>query len=474
MNRLILLLLCVSFQGFCQHTKIGRNDNIYLTLNKSEAYIVQDISRKDNTEPLQKKHTFDIKRNSVDIYLDWINPLQYHVTILDTVINDIRAEEVRKFFTENIAGVAGGHGLLRPKREYSPSLVDCSAGKAAESKAAKKYPELYSDYKLDAGGFTPGSEECLAWLSLNTALDEDLPSVESGLKNLISKLYAAHTPASAADICAEGEDEIKRFRENSYDYITSIQNLKKSAVALTTQYSLKAEMLSLGDELSKSFENAKKISELLSQYIIEVRASLKEDRQSRDLINHYRIKTVTLPKSKSIRLAIKLAERKLRDDFTLDDKTGISEYEVLVQKYDFITPKVSSGLFYSSITLNGYSTEENQAGDKVIVENDLEKDTAVTGIFLNLNFDIGTSYLAPLLQIGVDPTKDKPYLLLGGGFSIAEHFSITAGPVWTWEPQLTKLAVGQVVSSDGVVEDDIEYKFKTSPKGFYLGLNYNF
>lgn len=71
--------------------------------------------------------------------------------------------------------------------------------------------------------------------------------------------------------------------------------------------------------------------------------------------------------------------------------------------------------------------------------------------------------------------KKRPFLLLGGGFSIpSARIALSGGPIWTWNPSLDKLSVGQTISSTTDLENDIEYKFDIEPKGWYLGIQYNF
>lgn len=225
---------------------------------------------------------------------------------------------------------------------------------------------------------------------------------------------------------------------------------------------------------SKIFEENSKLTELLKLYCGQIEASLKNENP--DFENHFFVKTISIPKSKSVEVTISMSPRELKtDDFTLNEKAVSQSYTFLIQRYDFIRPKVAAGIFYSSATLNGYNTTANGENELVVTENDIDKNTAVTGVFLNLNFDIGSQFLEPLIQIGVDPTKDKPYLLAGAGFAIpVSKFSISGGPIWTWEAQLDKLKVDDVVASESVLKDDIKYEFQAKPRGFYLGLNYTF
>jgi hypothetical protein len=135
---------------------------------------------------------------------------------------------------------------------------------------------------------------------------------------------------------------------------------------------------------------------------------------------------------------------------------------------------VSAGIFYSQATLKGFgvSTNNNQMS---VTEDNIDKNTAVTATFLNLCFNLGSRYFSPLFQWGIDPTKKHPYLLAGVGFSIpAAKFAISGGPLWTWDASLNKLSVGSTVLSTTDLDKDIKYKFYGKPKGWYLGLQFNF
>lgn len=200
--------------------------------------------------------------------------------------------------------------------------------------------------------------------------------------------------------------------------------------------------------------------------------SLKD--ASNDFSGHYREDKLTLPKRKSISVDVKLTKRKLNDDLTLEDEGEAKEYKLLVERFDFITPKVGMGMFFGSTTLRGFGVANNENGEQVVTEDNIDANNPVAGAFLNLHFDIGTQFLAPLIQIGVDPTKERPFLLAGGGFKILDIFSLTGGPIWTWEAELGSLSVGDVVESTSALEQDIGYKFQSSPSGFYIGLNYSF
>ncbi|GAA3615429.1 hypothetical protein Q4Q39_01940 [Flavivirga amylovorans] len=474
MNKLpIILSLILSISVFAQESpiKIGKKENFFLTINKDETYIVKDVKYQSNTESIGKEVTLNLKRNSIDIYLNWINPLQYKLVIQDSVINDLRVEEVKKFFKENLTGLAGGSSLLKAGSSgYQP--IDCS-NINGNDRVSKIFPEVYNGFK--AGSFKAGSDLCKYWQMMDALLELELLEEEKKVKNIIQNLYKADSPNKVQISYSAAEEIIKRIEENDNEIVAKLFQINDDAKKIddVSKGVLKQRIRQFHKELSSSYKNIKRLIELLKTYMIQIKVSLKK--KSPDFNNYYRIKPLKLKQGKSIKLNISLSTRELKKDFTLEDKSKIKEHKFLIQKYDFITPKIGTGLFYSSATLNGFGVTTNDQDELIVTQNDIDKNTVVTGIFLNLNFDINSQFLSPLIQIGVDPTKERPYLLLGGGFSIpVSNFAFSIGPIWTWEPELNDLKLDETVSSTSVLKEDLSYKFQTTPKGIYLGLNYSF
>tara|TARA_R110002096_G_scaffold80050_1_gene187856 strand:+ start:1230 stop:2687 length:1458 start_codon:yes stop_codon:yes gene_type:complete len=457
-----------------QTTKIEKNDNVYLTISKDDVSFFKNFNNEDDPEALMKEHTLNVKKNTLNMFLDWINPLQYKLVLQDSVINDVRIEEVKKFFTENISGLAGGS-----------QFVPGSSNKVDNGSCFASISNNINDIIDNDSGFSPTAKtekEKIA-LTLLKELKENIKATilnfsvdyEQCIKTSITTLFNADTKKDAILVVNDAEALIKKVEANENKTIANLyilENLITKMVAAEVGQS-KTALITFQNTQSSSFKNTKKLLELLKLYVIQVKVSLKKE--SKHVEDYFQLKRITIPKSKSVQLAISFNQRELKNDYSISEKGDKKSYTILIQRYDFITPKVGSGLFYSSATLKAFGVSANDQDQLAITENNVDKNTAVTGVFLNLNFDIGSQFLQPLLQIGVDPTKERPYLLVGGGFSIpVSNFSISGGPIWTWEAQLKKLNLGDTVQSTSVLEDDIEYKFQTAPRGFYLGLNYSF
>lgn len=467
---LLLFFITTTFEMQGQTSRINRNDNFYLTINENENFFIYDTNHPDNTEKLYQEHTLHVKRNSLDIYLNWINPLQYKLVIKDSLINDVRVDEIKKFFTDNVTGLAGGNKFVRPGSAI-PIDFDCSTITVTNLFSALS-PAMHNKF---SASFTSDKELCKTWELATKMLELGLVKEENDIETLIKNLYNANNPEDARLHYKDALDEIKSFAEASDEATSKLYNLNENIklIATANKFELSTALTSIYKANYDSYKRSKKLIELLKIYSIQIKTSLEN--KSNSLENHFRIKNLSLKKSKSIVVNVSLSKRELKSDFLIEDKAIIKSIKLLVQRYDFITPKIGTGIFYSSATLNGFGVSANDQNELVVTKNDIDKNTAVTGVFLNLNFDIGSQFLEPLLQIGVDPTKEKPYLLLGGGIAIpVSSFSISGGPIWTWEAQLNKLSEDETVTSTSVLEEDISYKFQAKPRGFYLGVNYSF
>ncbi|WP_456314836.1 hypothetical protein [Pseudomonas shirazensis] len=465
------LLYLLFFFTFCLYSqeqiKLDKTDNFYLTFNKDEAYFIKNTSKKDNTIALIENNTISIRRKGLDIYLNWLNPLQYKMIIKDSIVNDVRVEEIKKFFTENISVISSKSLIATGSGSTKMNCTDITKS----NEISRLYPDLFKLYENSATGKLK-DDYCKYWLIFKDLYDVNIPTID--LKEKILAIYQATTPDDASQAIVEANEAIDAF-EKKEDEIASVLFLLKNKgeeLVEPDDLPLKNTMTKVYNTQKEIFINLRKYRDLLKIYIAQVKSSLQK--KSIEFEGYYRIKTITLLDGKSSKIGITLSQRELKDDFSLTDKIETKKINILLQRYDFITPKIGTGLFYANTKIAGYSTTTDSSGGLTVSKDDIEKNTAVTGVFLNLIMDVSSQFITPLIQIGVDPTKERPYLLLGGGFAILNHFSITAGPIWMWEPTLNKLEEGGAVSSNSALEDDLSYKFNSSPKGFYLGLNYTF
>lgn len=488
----LVLLFTISINAQEASTKIRKNGIAYITFNKNKASITTNSSIKDDDDPMFKKHTINIKKDYLNMYIKWLNPLQYSLKIKDTTINDIRIETIKKYFKENFSGIA--NRLQADSPTQSSFVAPVRSGKAVFDCAKidknhivnTSFPDLYNALttiqqkrKKSKNDQQLETEICYIMGFLATLLDKktDMQSSQDAIKKQITDLYVASSPIEAKKLLKNHNTILKNFLAKEQHTIALLYNLNQlmKLESISKSKSLKKKVEAISKEQENLLNISKKLVELLKLYTLQIKSSL--EKEAEDYEGYYELRTERLPKQKSVQLTLSLIERKLNTtDLTITDNAKTTrEHTLLIQKYDFITPSVGTGIFYASTTLNAFGVTSNDQDELIVTEDDIEKDNAVIGVFLNLNIDIGSQFLSPILQIGVDPTKERPYLLIGGGFSIpVSNFSITGGPIWTWEPQLDTLKVDDTVSSTSLLEEDITYEFQTAPRGFYLGINYTF
>ena len=98
---------------------------------------------------------------------------------------------------------------------------------------------------------------------------------------------------------------------------------------------------------------------------------------------------------------------------------------------------------------------------------------------LNLIPNIGKGSVFPMIQIATGANAAKPVFATGGGFrlysvnsSFLTNFSVTVGAIWNVQKGLDKLSLGDPVSNQTQIDNDLRYVIK--PPKIYLGFQFNF
>lgn len=472
--RIYTLILCivnlyvVSGQDRTIET-LGKDDTMYIYLNDDRSFFVVNNKGQDKKPSLEKENIINIRRNYMELYFEWRNPLKYQLTIKDSLIVDSRIEDVNKAIKNITAIISKANGGNLPTPTLGAALT-CNVG---------PYSSFKGDYYdiLNAGSARiSNSEVCSTFKLLYNLNDLNIPNVEESLLTQGKKLFEVHDIEKLQETINDAEDLIKNFKDEYASYVSGLFNLKQAIAKLNP--TLDSQLINKTEKLHKEqVSSLKKSVELIPKleiFISKLKKSIKN--KSIHVNGQYQKSFIKLKKGKSVQVKIKETEMSLNEsDLLISKGDETKEFTIEFRRYDFIKPSLGSGLFYANTKIEGFGVSTNDSDELIVSSDDIEKDTAVIGAFLNLNFDLGSQFFSPLIQIGIDPTKERPFLLLGAGFSIpVSNFAITGGPIWTWTPELTKLSIDEVVSSTSVLDDDVSYKFQTDPKGFYLGLTYSF
>ncbi len=288
------------------------------------------------------------------------------------------------------------------------------------------------------------------------------------------QLLGITNPDNALSYIKATEVKIKEYEQNYSDIEKLQEKITESLTAIDSIY--QKITVSMYIDKTKAITNSNKIlTNRLKTKIETVKNSLKDESLDPTKDGYFRIRKIEFDEGEKFQASLTITEFEYdKEAKDYSKKSDVYNKSIIFQEYNSIAISFSAGLFYSSATLKGFGVSNNEE-DFTITEDDITKNDPVRATFLNFHFRTGSKYFAPLAQIGIDPTKKRPFLLLGGGFSIPiTKIAFSGGPLWTWDPTLEKLSVGQSITSTTDLEQDIKYKFDMEPKGWYLGIQYNF
>ena len=460
--------------------KSKNNDNIYINLtDKNEIEYV--VIKND----LDSKKSVNAKDNSINIYLKWINPLKYKLTWKDSTYTDARDKAITDFINL-LVGQFGAPVL---------ELNETPTSKSAETPG-----------KITMRSFT--NMNLVVWflhIMENKTEIEKIPA-EADLINSISrkleeldKLNSNNVSDVATKIYVSLID-IKDINQYNTDYpkqvaivaklegdttgFKKIESLQKSITDELQKFALsndllntysKATITNYNETVTTNLNSNKKIVQKLKPVLDIVKASTENESSNPSTKGYYKIRSAEFDDGKELESKLTITEFEFKKKTTeFSKKSDIVDKTFLFQKYDIFDVSVSTGLFFANATLKGFGIANDANNNFIVTEDNINKNTAVTAIFLNFNFKT-SRYFSPLFQLGIDPTKKRPFMLAGAGFSIpVARIAFSAGPIWTWEQSLDKLTVGQTITSTTDLDKDIKYKFNFEPRGWYLGIQYNF
>lgn len=489
MKKILIISICIllgtqflNAQNIKVELKEKKNQVIYLSLNENNELL---CSVDNNGDVIDAARNAKGKDNQINLYLKWINPLKYKLTWKDSTLIDGRDKAITDF----ISLLVGQFGSSVSNLNLPPANLSSQKVNATDSTEITGLD--FSDKDL-----------LLLLIHLRSNQTHLKPSEIRNLNNFfatlksVDKLVSEDVSKKATEIylALYNFKDINDYNEKEKGFAKQSKSVSNIEGDLTNIESIrkgiadKLKGISIGDEMLKSYFGAiltsyleksltklnadKKIIEKLKPILKIVENSTANESSKQK--GFFKIKVAEFDNGKKLETVLTISEyefKKETADFSKKSDILNQKFEFL--KYDIFDVSVSTGLFYGNTTLRGYGVSNNGT-NFIVTEDDINKNTAVTAVFLNFNFKT-SRYFSPLLQIGIDPTKKRPFMLLGTGFSIpVERLAISGGPIWTWNQSLDKLSIGQTITSTTDLDNDITYKFDVAPKGWYIGIQYNF
>ncbi|WP_162549846.1 hypothetical protein [Hymenobacter nivis] len=504
------LLFSVTYlTGFAQQSLYPRGKKIkdqalYLSMDATDNTLSYFLTGKtsDNPIPIKDGIIFSLAGdNSCSIYMKWLNPLKYKVLWKDTTFTDDRDKALSDFV-----------GLLTSQFGTPVTSLNSAETKSiVKGSRAALLAAGTTELSIPANGF---NNTALTLLYLQLRASQDLltesdrinfnkitpllenvdkkisTNIPKELEGIFEKLFALSDATNVASTTALESSNVDKFETQQ----TEIESTQIEIVKLITE-------LKLSDVLLNSYTRTT-VSNFIEQNSLIVNSNrnlIKNMRSVIAIINtsqknessyntnqpetkgYYKIRPLSFEDGKRLQTKLTITEYEYKktdaskERKELVKKSDVTKKTLVFETYDFVVVSVSTGIFYGNTTLRGFGVSNTGQGQFSITEDDIKSNTPITALFLNFNPGIRSRYFVPIAQIGLDPTKKRPFILYGGGFAFpSKKFAITAGGILAWEQSLNKLAVGQTISSTTELEKDIKYTFNLKTKGAYVGIQYNF
>lgn len=461
--------------------KEKKNQVIYLSLNENNELL---SSVDDNGDVIDAARNTKGKDNQINLYIKWINPLKYKLSWKDSTLTDERDKAIAEFINLLVGQFGSTVSSLNVPIANFTNTDDKAKSEEIKAIDFKDKDLLLLLIQLRSNQSRLKPDEI-------STLNEFFEKLKN-LDNLVSKDVSAQSTEIYSNLYSF--KDINDYNDKDKGFSKQLKSVSNLEGDLTNIESIRKEIadklkgISIGDEMLKSyfgailtsyleksltkFNSDKKIIEKLKPIlkIVENSTSNESSKQK----GYYKIRSVEFDNGEKLETVLTISEyefKKESSDFS--EKGDLLNQKFEFRKYDIFDVSVSTGIFYGNTTLKGFGVA-NDGTNFTVTEDNINKNTAVTAVFLNFNFKT-SRYFSPLLQLGIDPTKKRPFMLLGTGFSIpVARIAISGGPIWTWNQSLDKLSVGQTITSTTDLDKDINYKFDVAPKGWYIGIQYNF
>jgi translation initiation factor 2B subunit (eIF-2B alpha/beta/delta family) len=168
----------------------------------------------------------------------------------------------------------------------------------------------------------------------------------------------------------------------------------------------------------------------------------------------------TIPKGKVEAVTLKVQQRsfKVLGNYSVT----VDESDLFSQKFKFLRahtfyPQIFPSLVFVNSSYEVFSAEEDSTGVmRVASETSTSGYVNVAGM-VNFNLKLGQRDEVPFLQLGVSAKRSRPQFFLGAGVRFTDWFAISGGAVMDWTASLDKLAVGDRVGSQDLLEKDLKY-----------------
>ncbi|HTE10241.1 MAG TPA: hypothetical protein VK645_04710 [Chitinophagaceae bacterium] len=466
-----------------------KGKSLFFSKAAKGVYYFSKIDGKDDAELMTAGNLFSLHHNYCNIYFKWLNPIRYKISWKDSVsVNE--SDKNAKTLLDYIGYIIPDYNNTQKSKDLLSDIKPVKQKKGQKHNVELEVPDGFNDFVLTDLYITLRSNEGhlsdpeRKWLNdfskslveLDKLNAQNIPKI---VYDLFQVLYNFETVDEASTkVSLAKTDDVKDISNNLDKVKTSAKKITDVLNAFELQDKLLNSSLhnsvlvfigTVNTNLSKNSTIVSKLGDIIKQFD----ASFLD--ASSDFKDYYKVREIRYDNGKVLNTTMTISEYDYIS--TINDfrkKDGVQEASFAFKRYDFVSVSVSTGIFYGNTSLKNFGVSPSN-NEFVVTEETVDKSSAVTAVFANINFNLGSRYFSPLIQVGVDPLKKKPFFLLGAGFSIpAVKLAISAGGIWSWNQSLSKITVGDKISSTTDLEKDLKSNFDVSPRGWYLGIQYNF
>jgi hypothetical protein len=454
---------------------VKKGEKIILKLDNSNNlfYDISNAAKTGNAlDPVKydDKSYFLIKRNSVNVYIVPVNPLNLAInsdiasridlitSTTETAILSI-ATGINKMQNPDVPDKTSAKAFKGMNKAQSNALIAKATTEQAKASDCKsnfqphidKFKEITNELEKDQK-----KEIAAAFAKLKGLSFEDENDTRIGLEGVDKSMTAINKhfedlKKSIDDL----EIAVKAFSCNDKDleYLYSQNGLATIATfksVLNNQVKRPPVLKSAYDLVNAAYKKAAMSSYNMMPWLVSVGSPIVTPGKITDF-------TVKVNKSGY--------ELSADQEIQASKMEVANTYVLSFRKYDFWVPEVSAGIVYSNIDYPKFGTATDAAGKMIVASagNDKVTKFSVTTM-VNFNMYTPASLIHPFVQLGIGANADYPAVFLGGGLKISNSLSISGGAASPWIKKLKTLQEGSVISGTADLEKDLEREFKPFSK----------
>ncbi|MCK8520081.1 hypothetical protein M0D21_00765 [Aquimarina sp. D1M17] len=431
----------------------------------------QDISSiaTESASIVPASYTSPDKRQGKTLNIKEKSSIQDELNKLNSKINKINSESAFMFdWIQMFKTSLDLNKMLNDENKVDPTfsdIIDNIRPIINDIQVIEKY--LYSELSIRIDGKSE-SNKLNSWIKkanekMQKSKVDDYYEFKSHLKKSIT------IQAKLAEKQKEAELKLKKLKDLLKENFVVINNLldqKKDNVANGTFKSLTQSKLILIDAVitEKMNNHAESISKL-ALLNIKLNEHIQQFSNENYNTRYKRIREDTFDWEFEKARQYKVIAMNLNQDGTEDKKSKNAITINVFKSQGRLAVFPSAGLFYTPFEYKNYGISD----DNTISETQGDPVYFRPAAYLNFIYKPKRGdILYPLLQIGITQGLKTPLFPIGGGFSIRNKFSLTAGPLLAFQNELDKLSIGDI-SDDVKLKDDLQSRIRVS---WYISLNY--